>query len=78
MQRVAFVVSILFLTGACQQAYLIPEEEAQGSENTRNTENPTEEPKDSTDVNVDFDANGWEGAIDVEFEFGGEEQGNEF
>lgn len=54
VSKVAFVVSILFLTGACQQARLIPDEETK--EATRGTEAATEEKKDSTNVDVDFDA----------------------
>ena len=72
VSKVAFVVSILFLTGACQQARLIPDEETK--EATRSTEAATEERKDSTNVDVDFEAEGWEGSVDAEFEFGGEEK----
>ena len=77
VQRVAFVVSIIFLTGACQQARLIPDDEAQTMENTRGTEAATEETNDSTNVDIDIDTNDWEGTIDAEFEFGGEEQKGE-
>ena len=77
VQRVAFVVSIIFLTGACQQARLIPDDEAQTMENTRGTEAATEESNDSTNVDIDIDTNDWEGSIDAEFEFGGEEQEGE-
>ena len=62
--KVAFVVSILFLLGACQKAELIPSDEY----NSRGSE----ESNDSTKVTPDFDVNGWEGAIDAGFEFGGE------
>ena len=77
VSKVAFVVSILFLTGACQQARLIPDDEAQTLENTRGTEATTEESNDSTNVDIDIDTNDWEGTIDAEFEFGGEEQEGE-
>ena len=71
VSKVAFVVSILFLAGAWQQARLIPDDEAQTPENTRGTE----ESQDSTNVDIDFDTEDWEGSIDAEFDFGGEEQG---
>ena len=75
VSKVAFVVSILFLTGACQQARLIPDEETK--EATRGTEAAIEEKKDSTNVDINFDAEGWEGSVDAEFEFGGEEKEEE-
>ena len=75
MQKVAFVVSILFLTGACQQATLIPDEETEDFENTRNTDE--EAPKDSTTVTPEFDIDGWDEGIDAVFTFGGKEQGND-
>lgn len=75
VQKVAFVVSIGFMLGACQKAYLIPSE---SDESSRHSESTTEEKKDTTNVDVNFDAEGWEGAIDADFEFGGEqEQENE-
>lgn len=66
VQKVAFVVSILFLLGACQKATLISSEESE--ENTRGSK----EASDSTNVDFDFEAEDWEGAIDAEFTFGGE------
>jgi len=65
--KVAFVVALCFLLGACRQAYLIPSE---GDENSRVSEENTEAPKDTTNVDVNFDAEGWEGSTDVGFEFG--------
>ena len=70
MQKVAFVVSICFLLGACQKAELVPSEPK--DINTRATDE--EIVSDSTQVNVDCDAKGWEGAIDVGFGFGDEKQ----
>lgn len=70
VQKVAFVVSILFLSVACQKATLISSEDSEKT--TRGTDE--EIPTDSTDVNIDFEAEGWEGAIDAGFEFGGEEE----
>ena len=74
VQKVAFVVSILFLLGACQKAELIPSDVER---DTRGSEATTEEPKDSTKVtpNITVDDD-WEGVIDVGFGFGGEEQNN--
>lgn len=71
MLKVAFVVSICVLPFACQQAYLIPDED-EAEESTRGTDE--EAPADSTTVTPEFDINGWEGAIDADFTFGGEEQ----
>ena len=67
LSKVAFVVALCFLLGACRQAYLIPSE---GDENSRVSEENTEAPKDTTNVDVNFDAEGWEGSTDVGFEFG--------
>ena len=69
MLRVAFVVSLCLLLGACQKATLIPSE---GDESSRGSEENTEAPKDTTNVDVNFDAEDWEGAIDADFTFGGE------
>ena len=72
MQKVAFVVSILFFLGACQKAELIPSEAK--SEVTRASGTATEQPEDSATVKPELDINGWEEAVDAEFEFGGEKQ----
>ena len=74
LQRVAFVVSIAFMLASCQQATLIPDEEVEVKENTRSEEG--EAPADSTKVSPEFDVNGWDEAINADFTFGGEEQGN--
>ena len=74
LQRVAFVVSIAFMLASCQQAKLIPDEEVEVKENTRSEEG--EAPADSTKVSPEFDVNGWDEAINADFTFGGEEQGN--
>lgn len=65
---------LLVLQVACRQATLIPSES--NDEDGRSTE---EVASDSVNVDVDFDAEGWEGSIDVGFTFGGEseEGGNE-
>ena len=69
--KVAFVVSILFLSVACQKATLISGEN-EAEENTRGTDE--EAPQDSTIVKPEFDIEGWEGSTDVDFSFGGEKQ----
>ena len=69
VSKVAFVVSILFLLGACQQAYLISDDE---DYSTRVNTDTTEVAKDSTKVIPDFDINGWDEAIDADFNFGAE------
>ena len=70
VSKVAFVVSILFLLGACQKATLIPSEAK--SEATRATGTATEEPKDSATVKPELDVNDWGEAVNAEFQFGGE------
>ena len=69
LSKVAFVVSICLLLSACQKAELVSSESK--DVNTRGT--GEEIVSDSTQVNVDCDAKGWEGAIDAGFEFGGEQ-----
>ena len=72
VQRAAFVVSILFLSSSCHQAYLIPDDE---DSSTRVETDTTEVAKDSTDVDVNVTGNGWGEPINVGFEFGGEQKG---
>ena len=67
--KVAFVVSIAFLLGACQEAYPILDEEAE--EPTRGTDEQA--PKDSTTVTPDFSIDGWDEAINADFSFGGKQ-----
>ena len=55
------------MLGACQKTELIPSDEY----NSRGSE----ESNDSIKVTPNFDVNGWEGAIDAGFEFGGEQEG---
>ena len=60
------------MLGACQKDYLIPSE---SDESSRHSEFTTEEKKDTTNVDVNIDAEGWGGAIDADFTFGGEQEG---
>ena len=69
LQKVAFVVSIAFLLGACQEAYPIPDEEAE--EPTRGTDEQA--PKDSIIVTPEFDIDGWGEGINADFTFGGKQ-----
>ena len=73
----AIFMWLLMFPVACQQATLIPDEEMEANEDGRGQNG--EAPTDSTTVTPDLDVNGWEGAIDVEFDFGGtpQEGGNE-
>ena len=71
MLKAAFVVSVCFLLSACQQAYLIPDDEDKSARVEADT---TDLPNDSIVVTPDFDINGWDEAIDAGFTFGGEEQ----
>ena len=54
----------------CQKATLIEVENQESDISGRNT---NEELSDSTTVTPEFDINGWEGAIDTDFTFGGKE-----
>ena len=67
VQRVAFVVSIVFLLGACQKATLIPDE-AEDKKETRGKEGVA----DSVNVKTEFETQDWESGIDADFTFGGE------
>lgn len=69
MLKVAFVVSVCFLLSACQQAYLIPDDEDKSARVEADT---TDLANDSTVVTPDFDINGWDEAIDASFTFGGQ------
>ena len=60
---------MLVFSVACQQATLIPS--VPKGEDGRSTEKVE---SDSTNVDVDVEAEGWQGSIDADFEFGGEEQ----
>lgn len=68
---------LLLLSVACQQACLIPDDEAE--ENSRGKDELTEEPKDSTTITPDFSIDGWDDAINADFSFGAAQQkgGNE-
>ena len=67
-------VSVFTSMQSCQQAHLVEEWDEESSANGgRNEKNGKNEKKDSTTVTPDFDINGWEGAIDANFTFGGEE-----
>lgn len=64
---------ILLLTTflGCQKATLIEGEVKKPPKSGRNT---NVESEDSTFVTPEFDINGWEGTIDANFTFGGQEQ----
>lgn len=68
--KVAFVVSILILSVACQKATLISSDVSE--ETTRGTDE--EAPQDSTIVKPEFDIDGWGEGIDANFTFGGKEK----
>ena len=70
--RAAVFMLLLVLPVACQQACLIPDDEAE--ENSRGKDELTEEPKDSTEVDIDVTGNGWGAPIDVNFGFGAAQQ----
>lgn len=62
------LLSTVFL--GCQKVTLIEDENQESDISGRNT---NEESSDSTTVKPEFDINGWEGAIDADFTFGGKE-----
>lgn len=67
MRKLIYILSIVLLP-SCQKAHLVEDwpKEPDGR-------NSTTEQSDTTTVTPDFDVNGWEGAIDADFTFGGEE-----
>ena len=64
-----FVMLLSTSVFGCQKATLIEDEESSKSGRNTNVES-----SDSTSVTPEFDINGWEGAIDASFTFGGQEQ----
>lgn len=76
------ILSVILLSGffcsaslpSCQQAKL-EEEQVENAEQKAGGRNGQAEQNDSTGtVTPKFDTEDWEGSIDAEFEFGGEEQ----
>ena len=65
-----FVILLSTAFWGCQKATLIEDENQESDISGRNT---NEELSDSTTVTPEFDINGWEGAIDADFTFGGKE-----
>ena len=70
--RAAIFMLLLVLPVACQQACLIPDEEAE--KNSRGKDEWTEERKDSTEVKPEIDIEGWDEAINADFTFGASEK----
>ena len=58
---------------SCQKTRLV-EEWPDRTEQDANGRNGTTEQGDSINVTPEFDINGWEGSIDADFTFGGEEK----
>lgn len=71
MKKLIYILPIVLLSASCQKANLV-EESPDKSEETSGR-NSTEQ-SDSTTVTPDLDIDGWEGAIDASFTFGGQEQ----
>lgn len=65
MRKLIYIFVIVLLS-SCQKARLVEELEEPGGRNS------TTEQSDSTTVTPTFDAEDWEGVIDVNFGFGGE------
>ena len=57
---------------SCQKSHLV-EEWSERTDQDANGRNGQAEHSDSTKVTPEFDINGWEGSIDADFTFGGEE-----
>ena len=66
-----FVMLLSTSFWCCQKATLMEAEKQESEIGGRNSEGAS---TDSTTVTPEFDINGWEGAIDADFTFGGEEQ----
>lgn len=65
MRKLIYILSFVLLSASCQKARLVEEwsEEPGGRNST--------EQSDSTSVTPTFDAEDWEGVIDINFGFGG-------
>ena len=72
MRKLIYIFVIVLLSAGCQKARLV-EEWPDDTEQDANGRNGQAEQSDSTKVTPDFDTNGWEGSIDADFTFGGEE-----
>ena len=57
---------------SCQKSHLVEKWPDQEKQETNGRNSQTEQ-TDSTKVTPEFDINGWEGSIDSDFTFGGEE-----
>lgn len=69
MKKLIYIFVIVLLS-SCQKARLVEEWTEEPSE--PGGRNSTTEQSDSTTVTPNFDTNDWEGVIDVNFGFGGE------
>lgn len=68
----AIIASLFVLLSGCHQERFI-EEWPDRTEQDANGRNGTTEKSDTVNVTPEFDINGWEGSIDADFTFGGEE-----
>ena len=66
LRFIAVIIAVYCGLTACQKARLVEEWAEPGGRNS------TTEQSDSTTVTPTFDAEDWEGVIDVNFGFGGE------
>ena len=65
------IIAIYFALSGCQKARLV-EEWPESADQGVNGRNGQTEQGDTINVTPEFDINGWEGVIDVNFGFGGE------
>lgn len=71
MRYILYITLVMLLSG-CQKARLVEECPDNPGQNI-NGRNGTTEQSDTINVTPKFDVGDWEGTIDAEFEFGGEE-----
>lgn len=71
MRKLIYIFVIVLLSG-CQKARLV-EEWPDNPEQNANGRNGQAEQSDSVTVTPKFDVGDWEGSIDADFTFGGEE-----
>ena len=71
MRKLIYILTFVLLSSSCQKARLVEEWTEEPSE--PGGRNSTTEQSDRTKVTPTFDAEDWEGVIDVNFGFGGEQ-----
>ena len=72
MRKLIYILPFVLLSAGCHKARLV-EEWSDRTDQDANGRNGQTEQGDTINVTPEFDINGWEGSIDADFTFGGEE-----